>query len=394
MTAALGLALKDLRHDWRATLCFVAALAGVLAPMLIILALKNGVIDGMLGRLVENPANRELIPVGAGAYGMEFFDGLRTRPEVAFVIPATRSINTAANAVSNPARRPIAMGVLLIPSAGGDPLIDGPAVSPGKVYASTALLQQIGAAPGDRISMTISRQIDGQREAVEAPLEVIGEIPATLQPRPALYVALADLLAVEVYRDRAEVTAETWHDQPAPARYASFRLYVRDLVDLAPLAAALEADGVRVRPRAPNAPLLIEFRDRLDRLFLVIAALAYAGFWAAMAANLRAGVERQRIAFSLFGLLGLSGPEVQAIPLIQGAVLILAGIILSLGLVAPFLGLANGVFTAGAGGMVARLDGGTILATLGLGLLTALTAGAWAAAAAGRIGPDEVLRHG
>jgi putative ABC transport system permease protein len=178
-----------------------------------------------------------------------------------------------------------------------------------------------------------------------------------------------------------------------PARYASFRLYARDLVDLAPLEAALEAEGVRVRPRAPNAPLLIEFRNRLDRLFLVIAALAYVGFWAAMAANLRAGVERQRIAFSLFGLLGLSGIEARAIPLIQGIVLILTGISLSLALVVPFLGLANEVFIAGADGMVARLDGGTILATVTLGLLTALTAGAWAAAAAGRIGADEVLRH-
>jgi putative ABC transport system permease protein len=241
--------------------------------------------------------------------------------------------------------------------------------------------------------MVIGRQIGGRPETVAAPLVVIGEVAATLQPRPALYVALADLLAVEVYRDRAEVTLETWREQPPPEHYASFRLYARDLVDLAPLAAALETGGARVRPRAPNAPLLIEFRDRLDRLFLVIASLAYAGFWAAMAANLRAGVERQRIAFSLFGLLGLSGGEARAIPLIQGVVLILAGIALSLGLVVPFLGLANDVFTAGAGGMVARLDSGTILATVGLGLLTALTAGVWAAAAAGRIGSDEVLRH-
>jgi len=393
MTPALDLALKDLRHDWRASLCFVAALVGVLAPMLTILALKNGVVDGMVGRLVENPTNRELIPVGAGAYGVEFFDGLRARPDVAFVIPASRSINTAANAVSNPARRPFAEGVPLIPSGAGDPLIDGPSVAPGKAYASAALLQQISASPGDQIHMVIGRQIGGRRETVLAPLVVIGEVPATLQPRPALYVALADLLAVEVYRDRAEVTAETWRDQPLPARYASFRLYARDLVDLAPLEAALEAEGVRVRPRAPNAPLLIEFRNRLDRLFLVIAALAYVGFWAAMAANLRAGVERQRIAFSLFGLLGLSGIEARAIPLIQGIVLILTGISLSLALVVPFLGLANEVFIAGADGMVARLDGGTILATVTLGLLTALTAGAWAAAAAGRIGADEVLRH-
>ena len=393
MTPALGLALKDLRHDWRATLCFVAALVGVLAPMLTILALKNGVIDGMLGRLVENPANRELIPVGAGAYTAEFFEALRARPDTAFVVPATRSINAAANAVRNPAQRPFATAVPLIPSAAGDPLIDGPTVSPGHAYASTALLQEIGARPGDRIDMVIGRQIGGRPETVAAPLVVIGEVAATLQPRPALYVALADLLAVEVYRDRAEVTLETWREQPPPEHYASFRLYARDLVDLAPLAAALETGGARVRPRAPNAPLLIEFRDRLDRLFLVIASLAYAGVWAAMAANLRAGVERQRIAFSLFGLLGLSGGEARAIPLIQGVVLILAGIALSLGLVVPFLGLANDVFTAGAGGMVARLDSGTILATVGLGLLTALTAGVWAAAAAGRIGSDEVLRH-
>ena len=122
MRLPVGLALREMRHDWQAAACFMAALVGALAPLLIILALKNGAIDGMLGRLVEDPANREIIAVGAGRHDPEFFNQMRARDDVLFVTPKTRNINAQANAVQNKSARKLVRRVSLIPSAPGDPL--------------------------------------------------------------------------------------------------------------------------------------------------------------------------------------------------------------------------------------------------------------------------------
>lgn len=56
------LALADLRHEWLLNLCMVLALAAVLTPLLLLLGLKNGVVETMRERLVQDPIYRELKP--------------------------------------------------------------------------------------------------------------------------------------------------------------------------------------------------------------------------------------------------------------------------------------------------------------------------------------------
>ncbi|WP_231125786.1 hypothetical protein [Roseovarius gahaiensis] len=159
----ITLALKDLRHDWQAAVCFIAALVGVLAPLLIVLALKNGVIGTMVGRLVEDPSNREILAVGAGRYDQDFFNALAARGDVEFAMPATRSINTSADAVQNMANRQLERAVPLVPSAAGDPLITAFApVGPGQVYVSAALSEALGGLrAGAMLEILIGREIDG-----------------------------------------------------------------------------------------------------------------------------------------------------------------------------------------------------------------------------------------
>jgi len=389
------LATRELRNDWLASLCFIAALVGVLAPLLIILALKNGVIGSMVERLIEDPANRELIAVGAGNHDAAFFKEFRARSDVAFIIPATRSINTSADAVQNRKGRKVKRSVPLIPSASGDPLIDGDiAVAPGQVLISQTLANGLDVSSGDTVEIMIGRNIDGHSEMARSSMLIIGIVPKIRYGRAAMFVSLPDLLAAERFRDDATIEPGHWREnRQEPESYASFRLYAATLQDIEVLQQDLQALSVRVRPRAENATLLLKFRQNLNVLYLAVAMLAVFGFWAAMAANLRGMVERQRVGFSLLDLIGLPKKSRCMIPIWQSLILVLLGILLTILIVWPIIAIINTFFQTEDGQFIARLGLVDFVGTFMLGLATALTASIWAASAVREISPDEVLRH-
>lgn len=389
-----SLARRELRHEWQSAVCFVAALVGILAPLLVMLALKNGMIGTMVGRLVEDPSNREILAVGAGRYGADFYDGLAARPDVAFLLPSTRSINAQANAVRNADARQLERAVTLIPSAPGDPLVGAPAVSDGTLWVTATLAEKLGAAPGATLEMIIEREIDGRAERVRRDLSVGGIVPRDLYGRDAVFLSLNDLQAVERFRDDRTITPDTWTDaRPAPDTYASFRLYAATLSDIGPLLKHLDALGAQARPRAENAELLLNFRQNLNLIYTLLATLAVIGFWAAMAANLRGMVERQRIVFSLLDLLGLPTRDRQLVPVLQGQILVQCGILLTLVIVLPVTFGINLMFADGGPDVIATLGWRDVLATMALGAVTGVTATVWALRAIVSIKPSEVLRR-
>lgn len=390
----LHLALQEMRTEWRAALCFVAALIAILAPLLLLLALKNGVVENMVDRLVEDPSNREILATQAQTHGPAFFDAMEARADVAFVIPRTRSINTQAEAVRNPVTRALVRAVTLIPSKAGDPLVSGPPVARGQVYLTERLAQDIGWEAGQPVTLFMRRNLNGALQPAEAQMEVLGVIPARVLNQEAMFLSLPDLIAVERFLDDETVTSETWmEDRPLPEVFASFRLYVRDLGDLDQVTRDLERDGVTVRPKARNAIILLDFRANVNLLYTAIAIIAAIGFWAAMAANLRGMVERQRETFSLLRLLGFSTWSRRALPLVQGQLLVFLGVVASLLLVLPVLLVVNRVFAQQDTG-IATLSGADMILTLCLGLLLALASSFWALLAVQDIGAEEVLRNG
>ena len=47
LALAVGLAGRDWRHEFALSLCAVLALASMLAPLLVLVGVRNGVVDGM-----------------------------------------------------------------------------------------------------------------------------------------------------------------------------------------------------------------------------------------------------------------------------------------------------------------------------------------------------------
>src|SRR5512134_1250864 len=88
------LAVFDLRNEWAITLCQVMSVAAVLAPLLVLYGLQQGVIGTLLERMNRDPAMRAIIPdvSGANRFDSEWFATMQRRPEVDFVMPTTRAI--------------------------------------------------------------------------------------------------------------------------------------------------------------------------------------------------------------------------------------------------------------------------------------------------------------
>jgi putative ABC transport system permease protein len=113
-----------------------------------------------------------------------------------------------------------------------------------------------------------------------------------------------------------------------------------------------------------------------------------------MAANLRAMVARQRLSFSLLALIGMQDGARRLVPLVQSVLLVFAGLIATLLLVAVIFVLVNRLFFGSTGENVAYLGPDDVAVTLAIGLVTAVTAAFWARRAIAGIGPDDVLREG
>src|SRR5690606_38333542 len=102
-----------------------------------------------------------------------------------YMVPTSRGLSVRAflSRDSGAGREAIS----LLPSTSGDPLLqDAPAPALEEVYASAALVETMGIAAGDIVLVRTVRQSSAQ--IFEAPVRVLGVIPATSLPGARLLV--------------------------------------------------------------------------------------------------------------------------------------------------------------------------------------------------------------
>ena len=191
----LRLASRDYTHEWQMSGCFVLALAAVLGPMLVLFGLKFGIVGGMLNQLIENPENREIRPVGSGRFDQAWFEQMRQRKDVAFLVPRTRSIAATIELDSEQSSRIVRAE--LIPSGIGDPLLPKDSPLPDaidRVVLSQSAAERLKVAPGDRIDGSVTRRYGGTKERDHVELTVAAIAPETAFGRDG---AFADVRLVE-----------------------------------------------------------------------------------------------------------------------------------------------------------------------------------------------------
>lgn len=396
----LILAWRDAVHEWPVSLCMILALAAVLAPLLVLFGLKSGIVTTMRERLRSDPRTVEISPRGHYRLDAAWFEALQADPAVRFLIPRTRTLSATVSLET--ATGQALLDVDMLPTAAGDPLF--PKDQPPPEGLATVVLSWTAAAklavgPNDPLIGTIARRMDGAAEAVRIPLTLAGVLPEASLPRDGVFVALPLVVATEDYRDGFAVP-ELGSDsgaQPRPGEersFASFRLYARDMDDVAALAQRLRAQGLEVVTRSAEIEAFRAIDRVLTFVFLVLAGIGVCGYLLSLATSLWANVDRKRRELALLRLVGLDTAQAAGFPALQALMLALGGTAVSISIYLAIAGTFNAVFAdkLGRDEFVCRLtlgDAATAGAmTVSLALLASIVGGLRAAS----IEPAEGLR--
>jgi putative ABC transport system permease protein len=413
-----SLAWKDLRHDGGTTLVLLLTVAAILAPLLLLLGLKNGVVETLRETLLRDPRNLEVIIHGSARLEQRWFAEMAGRPDVAFVIPKTRTINTSLDLL-DPSQRLIPT-VELIPTAPGDPLLPPGSPLPrrlGEVLVTETLARRLAlgddarepAAAGadgrsgtaevpSQVTAVIRRTRDGRAEHLRIPLAVLGVVPEARFSRDALFTTLDLLVMTEDYRDGTVHGLPDSEAAPGSAsprqQFANARLYARDLDEVSPLAADIAAQGIEVRTQAERIASIQAMDRTLGFLLRVIALIGGTGCALALGGALWVGVERKRRQLALLRLFGLGPHAVAALPVLQGLLIAVGGILVAglgyaLGAQAFDLVLGRDLLPDGD---PTRLGGPDLVVVSLLVLLVALIASSAGAVRASAVSPAEGLR--
>ncbi|HHH13488.1 MAG TPA: ABC transporter permease [Thiolapillus brandeum] len=394
---ALGLATRDYFHEWQISVCFVLALAAVLGPMMVLFGLKFGIVGTMIDELRENPAKREIRPVGSGHYDRAWIEALAKRRDVAFVVPRVRSIAATLEVGSDRASRILTLEV--IPSAKGDPLLPPGTAAPRglrEVVLSASAARKLQVAVGDGLEGSLVRRFQGRKERVQLPLTVVGVAPARSFGRDALFASVQLSEALEDFRDGHAVPALGWRGTPVgERRYTGFRLYARSIYDVAGLEAGFEKSGIEVRTQASDIETVQRMDRTLSAIYWSIALIGLAGFSLSLGASLWANVDRKRRDLSVLRLVGFRTGDIVWFPLVQSLYTAVLG-----------WALAVAIYRAAAWGInlmlapqldaaqeVCRLLPEHYLVALGLTVGASVLAAVLAGLRAARVEPSEGLRE-
>ncbi|MCP4335346.1 MAG: peptide ABC transporter permease [Gammaproteobacteria bacterium] len=317
----IRLSFRDYSHEWRMSGCFILALASVLAPMMILFGLKFGIVTTMIHELIENPANREIKPIGSGRYDDAWIEDMRRRDEVEFIIPRTRALAATIQLRSTSAKRIVSTELLA--TATGDPLLIGATRQPQnyfQVILSHTAAKKLKVKVGDEIDASLARQFQGKRERVHLPLEVIGVAAAGVISRNVAFVDLELLIASEQFKDGRAVEALGWLGNTGSVGdrvYPSFRLYARSIYDVEALVIELEKESARVKANVAEISTVQSIDQNLSVIFWIIACVGAVGFAFSLGASLWANVDRKRKELSVLRLVGFKSGRIVMFPVLQ-----------------------------------------------------------------------------
>lgn len=330
-----SLALQDLWHDRKVSLCIAASLVAVIAPLLLLFGLKHGVVSQLQDELLRDPRNLEVKMLSNGNYDTAWIERLRLRPETGFALGQTRSLNTQADLLIGMQR--FVEGAEIIATEPGDPQLNLASLTPvgNQVILSASAAQRLQAKVGDSVQLRALRRLEGVNERGEMTLTVLAVLDGARFGRAAGFVAPPLLLDLERFRDGYQVSAfgvvtgkPQGNLQPL---YARARVYARDIDQVAPLEHWLNEQHIETSSRLADIDNVKAINHVLGLIFGVIAVAALIGCVASMVGAFLANIDRKRKSLAVLRLLGFKRRAVGGFVVLQALVLSLAGYVGGLG---------------------------------------------------------------
>ncbi len=384
------LALADMRHDLALFGCAMLTVAAVLAPLLILLGLKTGVVEHLLATLRADPQTREITLRGHGRFPPEWFATMRARPDVAFAAPRLRPLSQPVD-VGRPINPTHGSDADFLVSGAGDPTLGAAAaaIDDTHVVLSARLAAQGQWQPGEDILVWAVRRSSAGNRRVDVPANVAAIAPGTATGNAVVYGSAAVAQRLEAFQERPD-------GQPAEIPVAAgFRLFARDITDVASLESDLSAQGLEVRTEGARIAWVLTLQAGLATLFAVLTACAAGGCAVSVGAGLWGNVARKRRALSTLRLLGVPGRSLVLFPLLQAALIAAAGSLLGAGVALAVGGGINAAYSGAylAGSQMCRITPAQIGIAIAASVVLALLAGAAAVPPILRIGPAEGMRE-
>ena len=393
-----GLATRDYLHEWQMSVCFMLGLAAVLGPMMVPFGVKFGIVGGMMDQLIEDPGNREIRPIGSGRYDRAWLDSVRERPDVAFLVPRTRSIAATIDLAS--ARSSRILPVELIASASGDPLLAADEPLPedlDQIVISRSAADKLKVKTGDLLDGSLVRRYRGQQERVHLTLTVAAVAPEKAFQRGGAFVSVQLLEALEDFRDGREVAELDWPGTTSNAErsYAGFRLYARSIHNVADLREEFSRIGVEVHTQVAGIELVQRMDRNLTAIYWAIAVIGLVGFSMSLGANLWANVDRKRKQLSVLRLVGYRTSDIVWFPMVQALYTAVLGWVLAVSIYYVTAWLINDMMAGQMepGQQVCRLLPFHYAIALAVTCGAAVIAAGLAGLRSARIEPSEGLRE-
>jgi len=205
----IRLAILDLWHEWILALCMILAIAAILTPLLVLLGLKNGTIQTMHERLMEDPVNREIRPARTLSLSPQWFKKFEQRDDIEFIIPTILRGSSVVR-VSTQTKRLL---IDLVPTNSNDPLIltnDGIIPSADECVLSYIAAEELGVTKGDILNAEVTRTRDKLKESVQVELRVVAVLNPRADTLARIYAPFEFVDDVEAYKEGRAVHKRNW----------------------------------------------------------------------------------------------------------------------------------------------------------------------------------------
>jgi len=324
----LSLGLSDLMHDRKVSICIMASIVAVVAPLLLLFGLKFGIVSQLRAELLSDPRNLEIRMLASAKLEPAWFEKMRTSEGVGFVMPLTRSLNTIADLFVDSRR--FAENVELIPTAINDPVLDGISMPQGRndVVLSSSAASRLGVKQGEMVQLRVTRLHESRTERAQIEVRVLAILPPESFTRPAVFLTLPLLIEVEDFRDGFYVPGsgvETGSALQARTHFARARIYADNIENVEALANRLSEEGIETSSRLAEIKSVQSIDKVLGIVFGVIAWIAVLGCAASLIGALMANIDRKRKDLALLRLMGYGRLAMQAYVVMQSAVLTVSG---------------------------------------------------------------------
>lgn len=334
----LRLAAFDLWHDRKVSFCIAASLVAVIAPLLLLFGLKHGVVNQLQEELLSDPRNLEVKMLASGNYSDDWITQLQRMPGVGFAIGQTRSLNTQADLLVD--NRHFVESAEVIPTAANDPLLNNALsdLQAGQTILSYSAAQRLKVKAGDSIRMRALRKLDQVNERGELDLQVVAVLDASRFSRPAAFVSLPLLVALEQFRDGLQVPdfgLQTGKPaQDIPVVFSKVRLYAAGIDDVAALTDWMAERNINSSSRLAEIDSVQAINQVLTLIFSVIALTALVGCVASLVGAFLANIDRKRKDMAVLRLLGFTHTAVAVYVVVQALIITVLAYVVGLGLYA------------------------------------------------------------